>query len=243
MTKALVIRTCNADMTSSYKRVENGEIVPSKPFVWPDSGPVEAPDWDPSPERDCGGGLHGLLDGVGNYSLLSGAWDAKWQIVEVEREECIVNSNKVRFKKGNVIYTGDMACAMTRISDWWIRLAIKQIKEDTKSPTSSGDSSRNASSGNYSQNASSGDSSRNASSGGYSINVATGRKSICVAAGLYSRAQAGEDGCIALAWWDSKSERYRMAVGYAGENGIKRDTLYGVDHEGNFVEERICTPT
>lgn len=70
---ALVIRTCSADMTS-----HSG-------FRWPESGPVSAPDW--SPEPVCGQGLHGLIDGVGDYSLLSKAPDAKWLIVRVKRAD------------------------------------------------------------------------------------------------------------------------------------------------------------
>ena len=40
-------------------------------FVWPIEvgAEVVAPDWDPTP--DCGGGLHGLLNGVGNGGLLN----------------------------------------------------------------------------------------------------------------------------------------------------------------------------
>ena len=47
--KALILRTCNSDLTSY-----NG-------FQWPESGFVEAPDWDKTPQ--CGNGLHGLLQG------------------------------------------------------------------------------------------------------------------------------------------------------------------------------------
>ena len=34
-------------------------------FQWPESGYVEAPDWDPDPSVSCGNGLHGLLWGQG----------------------------------------------------------------------------------------------------------------------------------------------------------------------------------
>ena len=47
----LVMRTCTASLTSH------------KGFVWPESGDVEAPDWDPV--ASCGNGLHGLKWGVG----------------------------------------------------------------------------------------------------------------------------------------------------------------------------------
>lgn len=56
---ALVLRTCDKD-----GRSYNG-------FQWPSEGPVSCPDWDPTPR--CGGGLHGLLWGEGDGSLLSWA--------------------------------------------------------------------------------------------------------------------------------------------------------------------------
>lgn len=43
----LVLRTCNSDMTGYGG------------FKWPESGPVEAPDWNPV--KSCGQGLHGWL--------------------------------------------------------------------------------------------------------------------------------------------------------------------------------------
>lgn len=70
--KILVLQTCNADMTGY-----DG-------FVWPASGYVEAPDWDPDPEINCGNGLHGLTWGDGDWTMLSRADDAKWLVVEVD---------------------------------------------------------------------------------------------------------------------------------------------------------------
>lgn len=49
----LVLRTCAADLTSYGG------------FQWPESGPVESPDWNPIAE--CGNGLHGWL-GAGDLS-------------------------------------------------------------------------------------------------------------------------------------------------------------------------------
>src|SRR5690348_2206923 len=110
MSKALVIRTCNADMTS-----HGG-------FKWPTQGHVECPDWDPTPQ--CGHGLHGLLDGIGDYSLLSQAYDAKWLVVQVERSECVGISEKVKFPRGEVVYCGFMAGAMGMIAQEWVRIAL-----------------------------------------------------------------------------------------------------------------------
>ena len=92
----LVLRTCNADMSSAYRNS----------FVWPEKGAVEAPDWVDSDA--CGHGLHGLPWGVGDIGMLN--WDAiaKWLIVRVNKDDGYVEfSDKCKYRKGYVIYAGD----------------------------------------------------------------------------------------------------------------------------------------
>jgi hypothetical protein len=89
----LALRTCDPDMTST-----NG-------FRWPESGPVEAPDWDPEPV--CGGGLHGLKWGEGNGHHLDWRPDAKWLVVEAAEGTEVDLSGKVKFPAGNVVFCGD----------------------------------------------------------------------------------------------------------------------------------------
>ena len=91
----------------------------------------------------------------------------------------------------------------------------------------SGDSSNLAASGYYSKLAASGDSSNLA---------ASGKSSIAVSAAISCTAKAGELGCIALTRWVESEKRYRVSVAYVGENGIKADTFYCLDNDGNFVE-------
>jgi hypothetical protein len=72
---------------------------------------------------------------------------------------------------------------------------------------------------------------------GYSSKLAaSGKKSIAVASGINSQDSAGEDGCIALAWWDKKAERYRMEVAYVGKNGIEPNVAYKLDDNHKFVK-------
>jgi len=89
---SLVLRTCNADLTSY-----NG-------FRWPESGAVEAPDWNPRAE--CGNGLHGLLWGFGNGSLLNWDADAKWLVVDVVTADVVEIGDKVKFPRCEVVYCG-----------------------------------------------------------------------------------------------------------------------------------------
>ena len=70
--KALVLRTSDKN-GMSY----NGT------FQWPASGPVQCADW--SPEAQCGHGLHGLLDGLGDYIHLTMGEGETVQVLEVER--------------------------------------------------------------------------------------------------------------------------------------------------------------
>lgn len=99
--KVLVLRTVAANR-HSYNA-----------FLWPELGPVEAPDWDPVPE--CGGGLHGALRGEGHGDLFCWAADALWQVVEVDAASVVDLNGKVKFPRGVVLYTGDRLTATSMI--------------------------------------------------------------------------------------------------------------------------------
>jgi len=208
--KILVLRTCNADGTA-----HGG-------WKWPDSGPVEAPDWNGKPT--CGGGLHGLPWGDGDWSLLSKANDAKWQAVEVDSGPAnyIAFGQKCKFRRGTVLFSGDAATAITRVL--CAKEAFEYAKSLSASNVASGDSSRAASSGDSSRAASSGDSSKAASSGNSSTAEQQGRAGIAAALGADVSVKAGEDGLLMASWWDGK--RYRGVVGHVGEGGIKADVWY-----------------
>jgi hypothetical protein len=100
--KTLVLRTCTAELTS-----RGG-------FQWPSEGPIAAPDWDPKPE--CGNGLHGLLWGIGNGSLLDWSDDAKWLVVEVDASAVVEIDRKVKYPEGIVIYSGAREVAVQLIA-------------------------------------------------------------------------------------------------------------------------------
>lgn len=114
--KAWVLRTCKADGTSYGG------------FKWPSEvgSIVKCNDWKPAAE--CGNGLHGLLDGWGNYRLLSDDADAIWQIVEVDRDKCVEINDRVKFESCELIYSGNMAAAMTMICDYQIKIMLAKIE-------------------------------------------------------------------------------------------------------------------
>jgi len=278
--KAYMLRTCAADGTSYGG------------FRWPKEGAVSCPDWDPKPE--CGNGLHGMLWGGGNLSLLSNADDAIWQIVEIE--EWVEIDQKVKVPRGVVVYTGDMAGATVGIAMRWLdhlkktnafevgnysqlaasgdysKLAASgyysqlAASGDSSQLAASGNSSQLAASGDYSQLAASGDYSKLAASGDYSKLAASGDSSKLAASGYYSQlaasgnssqlaasgnssqlaasgdysiamcagpnstAAAGTNGTIALTWWDAEAKRFRVVVGYVGEDGIEAGVFYRVEN-------------
>ena len=99
----LALRTCSSDLTSYGG------------FQWPASGPVVTPDWSPQPV--CGFGLHGLLWGEGDGSLLDWSDVAKWLVVEVEKATIVNLDGKVKFPKGNVIFCGKKEDAVKYIQE------------------------------------------------------------------------------------------------------------------------------
>ena len=96
-----VLRTHRADGTS-----RGG-------FRWPTEvgGVAVAPDWDPDPSIECRHGLHGLLWGCGDGSLLTPS--LTWAIVAVDpgdiatRLDGMAVPPKVRFRSAEVIHIGD----------------------------------------------------------------------------------------------------------------------------------------
>ena len=103
MTKTYLLRTCTA--TGQCCDDPNAAGSRHHPFIWPESGPVEASDWTPEPK--CGGGLHGLIDGQGAVDLLSTAPDARWLVVECDPADVVqIDPSKGKAKRGTVIYCG-----------------------------------------------------------------------------------------------------------------------------------------
>ena len=206
--KVLILRTCKADMTPEFENA-NG-------VVYPPSGWVEAPDWDPRPE--CGRGLHGLLWAQGNYGLLSARHDAKFLVIEADAKDVVtIDDQKVKFRGGNVMAVFDR---------WWQAFAYilprRPVRASDKVAT--GYSGHAAATGDSGHAAATGNSGHAAATGNYG-------HAACLAFG--GRAKAGPNGLVALGWHDGN--RGRLVVGYVGEDGIKPDTWYRVT-DGKLTE-------
>ena len=237
--KALVLRTCNADMTSY-----NG-------FTWPKSGPVECPDWNPSP--DCGNGLHGALWGEGNGGLFNWSPDAVWQVVQIE--EWIDLDGKVKFPRGIVVHTGNQETATKYIIENGASGAV--IGASTTAGyegTATAGHYGTATAGNLGT-ATTGD--YGTATTGHEGTATTGHEGTATAgnrgtataghygtataghygtatAGNLGTATAGTGGIIQIKYFDSI--RYRIKVGYVGEDGIEPNVPYQIDRDGNFIK-------
>ena len=194
-----VLRTCNADGTS-----HGG-------FQWPltEGAVVECPDWKPTAE--CGNGLHGLLEGEGDWGLLNWEPDAKALVVEVEADAIVEIGAKVKFPRAVVRKVGaltdllcELACDAKRITALVADLIDKVGSSDSQL----------------------------AASGDYSRLAASGADSVAISAAPSCTAKTGERGAIALTWHDGT--RYRITVGYVGE-GLEPDTWYRLDDAGQLV--------
>ena len=179
-------------------------------FQWPATGAVECSDWDPKPE--CGHGLHGLLWGIGDWSLCRCSdKDAVWQVVEVEESLLVSLNGKVKFPRGIVIYSGTLAGALT--------LTMARHFEEILKPATSGSRSPAATSGSRSPAATSGDAAPAATSGS---------RSPAACLGMNSRAKTGPEGSIVLTYKDV-ADRTRHVIGYVGE-GIEAHVWYEVSN-------------
>jgi hypothetical protein len=162
----LVLRCVDAN-----RRAYNG-------FQWPESGPVEAPDWEAT--QECGHGLHGWLRGVGDPNVATIHNDSLWQIVEVVAADVIDLGGKVKYPRGVVLYTGDKAEAINRIQAAYPHVPVIY-------GTATAGYRGTATAGNY--------------------GTATAGEGGTATAGEGGTATAGEGGILEITRWDGKRYR------------------------------------
>ena len=193
----LVLRTCNKNL-QGYGG-----------FQWPASGPVSCLDWNPKPV--CGGGLHGLLNGVGDGDLLNWGDDAVWLVVEVIASEVVsIDDQKVKFPRGTVVFCGNRKDATDyiweRVPNGSVVVGASRIVGDNQTVAV-----------------------------GYGGTASAGEYGTA-SAGDYGTASAGYGGTISIKWYDNVNHRYRTTIGYVGENGIEANKKYKCNEVGQLVE-------
>ena len=216
--EVLVLRTCDKDL-----KAHGG-------FQWPSSGPVKAPDF--SKEAKCGEGLHGLLWGEGNSSLLCWEEDAKGLIIAVLEKEIIkIDSEKVKFPRGRVLFVGTLQDAGALLSHYAPPGTLGVCGTATAGVCGTATAGyRGTATAGYRGTATAGDSGT-ATAG--DSGTATAGDSGAATAGVCGTATAGDSGVLVVRYW--AGDRFRLVVGYVGENGIKANTKYKLDENHQFV--------
>jgi hypothetical protein len=172
-------------------------------FVWPKSGRVEAPDWNPDPV--CGGGLHGLLDGDGDGNVLDWGDAAIWLVCEIDEH---VNLNgKVKFPSANVVYCGDRQGATMYIR----RVDERNVSAIVGITLTGGDHST-LTGGDHSTLT------------GGDESILTGGDESILTGGDRSILTGGDESILTWRVWDGRY--YRIHDYYVGENGLTPDTPY-----------------
>jgi hypothetical protein len=111
----LMLRTCSKDMTS-----HGG-------FLWPKSGPVECDDWNPNPV--CGGGLHGLPWGGGDWSLLDEQNNPVYVVFAAPESDVVaIDDKKSKCRRANVVGCFD---------NWWEAMAVIRAERRNRFPANS----------------------------------------------------------------------------------------------------------
>jgi hypothetical protein len=233
----LVLRTCDSKM-----RAWGG-------FVWPTAGPIAAPDWDPIPE--CGRGLHGALWGEGDGWLFKWETDAKWLVVEVDAATIVDLPGKVKFPRGVVVHCGDRLSATDYVRQHGgIGRAIiggtatagyrGTATAGYRGTATAGDrgtataGDRGTATAGDGGTATAGD--RGTATAGDRGTATAGYRGTATA-GDRGTATAGDRGTVCIRYWDAKAERYRLAIGYVGEDGVKAGVKYRVEG-GRLAEVR-----
>ncbi|BCU51215.1 DUF7666 domain-containing protein [Citrobacter amalonaticus] len=127
--------------------------------------------------------------------------------------------------------TGDWSAA-TNTGDW----SAATNTGNRSAATNTGNRSAATNTGNRSAATNTGDWSAATNTGDWSEAEVSGSQSVAVSLGIEGKARASENGAIVLCYRDEDGELIHIRSSKVGENGIKPDTWYQLDEDGEFVE-------
>ncbi len=198
-------------------------------FVWPRSGRVECPDWDPTPK--CGHGLHGLLRGEGNGNLV--CWDsgAIWVAAWIDAGLAIDLTGKVKFPWAEVALVGSrLEVTAFLVANGCSGAVVGSTLTGGYGSTLTGGYGSTLTGGDGSTLTGGG---RSALTGGYRSTL-TGGYGSTLTGGDGSTLTGGYETTLTFRYW--ARSRYRTASFEVGGNGLKPDTAYRCDDKGNINE-------
>ena len=187
-------------------------------FQWPTvaGGVVFAPDWNPGPV--CGGGLHGLAEGIGDWGLLKAPSDplALWYVCGGLRSETVtVDESKVKVPRCRVLYVGSFAGAMDMISPRMTDEVMRMVDERRKATGCCGAASNSGHRGAAS----------NSGDGGAASSV--GKYGVALSCGIYSRGMVTKSNLLVLVERDHETGAIlHHFAAMCGRNGVKPNVWY-----------------
>ena len=245
-----------------------------KGFKWAETvgATVTAPDWKPT--QECGNGLHGWLNGVGDGSIGHISDDCIWMVLETE--SYIDLQDKVKFESCTILHIGTQLSA-TKFLRGLVPFVVGMIGENIVEEryatagyrgTATAGNYGTATAGNYgtatagyygtatageggtatagyrgtatagNEGTATAGNEGTATAGNYGTatagyrGTATAGNEGTATAGNEGTATAGYYGIIQLKYWES---RWKVKIGYIGEEGLLPDTPYKLDENHNFV--------
>ena len=186
-------------------------------FVWPSTVGMEVQPcaWNPAPT--CGGGLHGFVRGEGDASLADWSKTAQWLVFSADPADVVNIGRKAKVRIARVEHVGQGAAGQDRRLDCLAYLdRLGQCGAAAMGVMRQGG---------YYSTLTGGD--RSTLTGGDCSTLTGGDGSTLT----------GEDrSTLSARWWDGA--RYRITIGYVGENGIEAGKPYRLNDKGKFCEVR-----
>ena len=133
--------------------------------------------------------------------------------------------------RANAATTGNWANAATT-GDW----ANAATTGNWANAATTGEGANAATTGNRANAATTGNRANAATTGNWANAATTGEHSVSAALGIQGNAKAGIGGAIVLCHRNDSGELIHIRASKVGENGIKADTWYALDADGEFVE-------
>ncbi|MBV8045122.1 hypothetical protein [Pluralibacter sp.] len=181
----------------------------------------------------CGSGFHACeypFDVFGYYPPADGRFAETISFGTTNREE----GGDTKIASASIMIKAELNLSqfIQRGIEWiWIKIdksLEQQIMTGNQSAaTNTGDQSAATNTGNRSAATNTGD---------QSAAEVSGSQSVAASFGIEGKARASEGGAVVLCYRDEDGELIHIRASKVGENGIKPDTWYQLNEDGEFVE-------
>ena len=180
----------------------------------------------------CESGFHSCknpLDVLAYYDISSGS---KYALVKASGEISRNDNSDTKIASSKITIEVELNIHELLKSGFeWVMNKIfakhKQVLNDQSTAATSGD---------WSTAATSGDQSTAATSGYQSTAIASGKNSVAIAFGSEAKSKAVDGSAIVCCYFDNRGELIHIHASKVGKNGIKPDTWYTLNEDGEFIE-------